>query len=82
MIVSVQCELEKDHEGQHRTVAGKAVILWPILQSPTRLDRMIGLVLANQDWLVAMAGLDNSPNYPRSLRDDLLTLVKLAQKAD
>ncbi len=80
--VAVQCQLDQEHRGQHRVLVGETVILWPVLKSPTRLDRMAGLILSRQDWLIAMAGLDDGPESPRSLRNDLLELVRLANNPD
>lgn len=43
-------------------------------------DRMRQIILEHKDWMIAMAGLDNSPESPSTLRSGLLALVELAQK--
>lgn len=43
-------------------------------------DQMRRIILEHKDWLVSMAGLDNSPESPSALRRGLLTLVELAEK--
>lgn len=77
--ISMQCELDAGHDKQHRALVGDGVMLWPMLESPTPVDQMYGIVLRNMDWMVAIAALDNGPESPVSLRSDLLRLVELAR---
>jgi hypothetical protein len=38
------------------------------------------IVLRHKDWLVAMAGLDNSPESPTTLRRGLFNLIEIAER--
>mgnify|MGYP003577916550 CR=1 FL=1 len=38
------------------------------------------IVLRHKEWLVSMAGLDNSPESPETLRSGLLKLIEIAER--
>lgn len=54
---------------------------WRLEQEAHSLRDMLEIVLRHKDWLVAMAGLDNSPESPETLRSGLLKLIELAEAA-